>query len=132
MIGLNFYTHEVLLACSPPAIPHTSSPPPPILLFPYLLFHSYYFYYLSFNLYENNIHFPNTPMFIANTAKGFVFHINNWFHIEFMNLLFLSYTSRSVNRYRNLTNNQCGQNIEIKSRKRLQTYKNKPMNSKTI
>jgi hypothetical protein len=40
-------------------------------------------------------YFPVTPLFIDNTNKGFIFHINYWFGIGLVNLLFLSYTLRS-------------------------------------
>jgi hypothetical protein len=88
-------THiRVLFTCSP----YTSHLlfPSPLLLLPHLHPHSHYFYCLSFDLSTNNFYFSNTLSFIDNTAKDFIFHINFWFSIEFMNLLLLSYIPRSV------------------------------------
>jgi hypothetical protein len=81
-----------------PTPPQTSFLPLLNQLLPYLLLHPHYFYYLGSNLYANNFYFHNIPLFIDNTAKGLIFHVNNWFGIEFVNLLLLSYTFRSVNR----------------------------------
>jgi hypothetical protein len=92
---LNYnYTHiRVLLPCSPHTSNLFSFPHPP---FPHLLFHSHCLYYTSFNLSANNFYFPNTLLFIDNTAKGFIYHLNNWFDIKFLNSLLLNYTPKSV------------------------------------
>jgi hypothetical protein len=44
------------------------------------------------------LYFPNDLLFIDNTAKGFIYHVNNWIGIASMTFLILSYISRSGNR----------------------------------
>jgi hypothetical protein len=75
---------------------NTSSPLHPLSP-PHLLFYHHHFNYLNISLYANNSYLPNT-LFIDNIAKDFTYYANILFGIDSINLLLLSYTSRSVNR----------------------------------
>jgi hypothetical protein len=46
---------------------------------------------------QTTVIFPLLSVY-NTTTKGFIYYVNNWFDTEFVNLLLLSCTSRSVNR----------------------------------
>jgi hypothetical protein len=49
--------------------------------------------------FERQLLSPQHLLLIDNIAEGFlIFYLNNWFGIEFVNLLLLSHISRSGNR----------------------------------
>jgi hypothetical protein len=92
---LHLYTQKDLTNLQVPHLHLFSCPHTPSLS---SLSHLHYFHYPSINLYTSNFYFSNTLLFIDNTTKGSIFCVTKWFSIEFMDLLLLNYTSRSVHR----------------------------------